>query len=228
MMKHTGKKKGFTIAEMLVSLIIVAVSAALLAPKVLNTQGETAKQAVTLKVDAQKYQMGTNIKMFENKYNLSDSDLTTEMQNPTSTVTFNTMFMMFGNYYAYKNSSAGDSYYFLMDRSKISFNRNFFLTGVYATTPAAKRLPNFETANGNHCKISLGSSAYEYPCFYIDVNGPGQPNAFGKTGDIIPMYIDPDNYEVTTLYEAKGICAAYSQYDALVHPVSITGAASCP
>ena len=222
------KQPGFTIAEMIISLIIVGLSAALLAPKVLTTQEETSKQTVTLRVDAIKYQMNADIKLFQNQYNLNNDDLQTQLQVVGSTVTFPNIYSMFGNYYAYKNAGTTASpinYYFMMDRSKLSFDRTFFVSdfsNTQGTNYATSGLPNYP---------SCLKAGVNY-CFYMDVNGPANPNKFGVTGDIIQMYINPDTYEVSTLYEATLDCTAYSQYDALTHPTSVNGTGnitqSCP
>ena len=194
-----NKKNAFTLAEVLITLAIIGVVAALTLPTLLSNYQKKEWVTRFIKTHAEITQAFQLLKAKENTSTLSNSSLWGKMTEPCNGVNFNEPVCEefrdgLLNIFVGSEIVTYDNY----SESQIKFLNGS--TSDIPVTNAVIRLNNGATISGGfypkpkesqYDVKSLGGNLYNIiASFYIDMNGPKGPNTLGR--DVFAFYVSDD------------------------------------
>ena len=202
------KSSGFTLAEVMISMAIIGLMATMMIPQVVNQSGDKQNKQISQSVETMVQQLSSAIYNYQQVNAYSDEELEGYISPSSGTplLTYTSIFYYYGNYFSYKQkSTTGAKYYYFMDKSRLAFDPVFYTEA------------NAAAINADIDSNCRNGTTQNY-CAYLDYNGRTGAGIVSDSGDVIPLYINPETHSVQTLYEAKGnnanassLCSAYDR-----------------
>lgn len=247
-----NKSPGMSLVEVLIAVALTGILAIYAVPKMLstpNTNSSTMGQ-----VDLVMQQVALTLEVYQ-----ALQGKTVDLQ----AVSLDSLFYDYGNFFAYKGVSGAQYFLLhdgsrlttnpgiyagaypvpFPEYGATGLTNTLLRDPDYAAAPTAEGDELTNGYCGDYTSTYSTSSPYtalvprtwsdENQCLYLDVNGKKPPNQIGKTGDIIPIRIDPANGRIRTLYQwhvedgraAVIACRFVSSYDIYA---DAPGASACP
>lgn len=179
------KKQGFTIAEMLISLMIAGIFAVLLIPKVMTSPAERDAQMKDQTLSMVEQQLTLALMAYKDQNNLDNEQLRSDIGAGLATT--GDIFYFYGNFFSYKAVN-GNRYFYFSNKARLSFDLDYFSDGDYTAASIPGADETFCTAQ------TTANTGY---CAAVDVNGKNGPNSAGANGDIQVFFIDATTFEVS-------------------------------
>jgi prepilin-type N-terminal cleavage/methylation domain-containing protein len=223
-----NKTIGMSLVEVLIALAIAGLVAMLTIPKFLAGNKE-ANNNVIGKTEQNMQQIVNAFQVYEKQTGQSVN---------LANVTSNAIIYNFGSFMAYKKAEETPilkTYFLMQDGTRLTSEPRMFSTTTTNLPEYANPLPLSDTNWNDPDTPNNPGYCGDYPanqCLYIDITGRKAPNRIGKSGDIIPIRIDPSTKRIQTLYQwekedrgaAYDACRFVSAYDRISE---FPGATNC-